>query len=90
MIYLGLLVISLFAIRNIKVDSYPEIQSRKILIETEFCNADAVMVREMVTIPLENTCLLLQNHKSISSISKDGISIVQIEFHHGTNMELAL
>ena len=44
MIYLGLLVISLFAIRNIKVDSYPEIQSRKILIETEFCNADAVMV----------------------------------------------
>lgn len=89
MIYSGLLVLSLFISRNIKLDFYPKMEARKILIETEFYNADASTVREMVTIPLENACLLLQDHKAISSISKDGKSTIQVECHYGTDMELA-
>ncbi len=90
MIYTGLLTVSLFFLRNLKVNFNPTMESRKIQVETEFNNADASTIREMVTIALENALTTLHNHKTISSISKDGISIVQIEFNYGNDMELSL
>ncbi len=90
MLYLGLMICSMLSIQNLSLDFYPQIESRKILIETEYIGSDAETVRELITIPIENACLAIQDRKDITSISKDGLSLVQIEFHFGTDMDVAL
>lgn len=90
MIYAGLLICSLFILQNVSVGYLPTLDSRKILIKTEFKGAEAELIRESVTCPLEKACLLLENHRNITSISRDELSLIQIEFHNGTDMDVAL
>lgn len=89
MIYIGLLICALFCIRNLTFNFNPILSYRKILIQTEFSNTDASQIKEMVTTPIENACVVIPGHKNISSISIDGISLVQIEFHYGTDIDIA-
>jgi multidrug efflux pump subunit AcrB len=74
----------------IPVDFLPAMSSRKLLVAAEYPGVSAEEMRSMVTIPLEDTFASLRGLKSSSSVSRDGISLLSLELHWGSDIDLAL
>jgi multidrug efflux pump subunit AcrB len=74
----------------IPVDFLPAISSRNLLVAAEYPGVSAGEMRSMVTIPLEDTFASLRGLKSSSSVSRDGISLLSLELHWGSDIDLAL
>jgi multidrug efflux pump subunit AcrB len=74
----------------IPVDFLPAMSSRKLLVAAEYPGVPASEMRSMVTVALEDTFASLRGLKSSSSVSRDGISLLSLELHWGSDIDLAL
>jgi multidrug efflux pump subunit AcrB len=80
-------IISAFAV---SFDFLPVIQGRNILISAAYEGIAALEMRSLVTMPLEDAFASLKGLKSISSTTRDGISILSAELHWGTDIDMAV
>jgi multidrug efflux pump subunit AcrB len=74
----------------IPVDFLPAVSSRNLLVAAEYPGVSAGEMRSMVAIPLEDAFASLRGLKSSSSVSRDGISLLSLELHWGSDIDLAL
>ncbi|MDR0997832.1 MAG: efflux RND transporter permease subunit [Treponema sp.] len=74
----------------IPVDFLPAMSSRNLLVAAEYPGVSAEEMRSMVAIPLEDTFASLRGLKSSSSVSRDGVSLLSLELHWGSDTDLAL
>ncbi len=74
---------------QMSIDFLPEIEVPKLTVVTSYGGLPAKEVRELITIPLEDSFSSLKGIKHINSISRDGLTIIELEFHWGTDMVLA-
>ncbi|MDR0449687.1 MAG: efflux RND transporter permease subunit [Treponema sp.] len=72
------------------VDFLPVMSSRNLLVAAEYPGVSAAEMRSMVSIVLEDTFASLRGLKSSSSVSRDGLSLLSLELHWGSDIELAL
>ncbi len=89
MVFLAILIISIWSISLMPVDFLPEIEVPKLTVISSYGGLPAKEIRELLTIPMEDSFSSLKGIKHINSISRDGLSIIELEFHWGTNMVLA-
>ncbi|MDR2803791.1 MAG: efflux RND transporter permease subunit, partial [Treponema sp.] len=80
-------IISAFAI---SFDFLPVIQGRNILVSANYDGIAAVEMRSLVTMPMEDAFASLKGLKSISSTTRDGLSILSIELHWGSDVDMAI
>jgi multidrug efflux pump subunit AcrB len=80
-------IISAFAI---SFDFLPVIQGRNILVSANYDGIAAVEMRSLVTMPMEDAFASLKGLKSISSTTRDGLSILSIELHWGSDIDMAI
>ena len=74
----------------IPVDFLPILSSRTLLVAAEYEGIAAGEMRSLVTIPLEDAFASLKGLKTISSVTRDGLSLLSIELHWGTDIDIAL
>ena len=89
MLGLGLMIIGLIASASLGVEFLPEVELPKLIVSTSFVGLPASEVRVLLSIPLEDALSSLKGIKRISSVSREGISTVSLEFHWGTDMQMA-
>ncbi len=89
MVFLAVLIVSIWSISLMPVDFLPEIEVPKLTVISSYGGLPAKEIRELLTIPLEDSFSSLKGIKHINSISRDGLSIIELEFHWGTDMVLA-
>lgn len=86
----GLALLGLISTLVIPLDFLPLMEERFLIVSTEYPSVGAEELRSMVTIPLEDAFASLGGLKSLSSVSRDGLSLLRIELHWGTDTDLAL
>ena len=79
--WLGLALLGICSLGRLEVGFYPEISIPYATITTEYPALPADEVEKLVTIPLENSISSVKNIRQISSTSKRGESIIQLEFN---------
>ncbi|MDP3941746.1 MAG: efflux RND transporter permease subunit [bacterium] len=92
-----LLVLLLITILGIGLTSYltlpkrlnPEIKIPIVLVSTVLPGAGPQDVESLLTVPLEDTVLGLDQVKTVASSSRDSVSILQIEFNSGVDPDKA-
>jgi hydrophobic/amphiphilic exporter-1 (mainly G- bacteria), HAE1 family len=67
----------------------PELQFPQLVVLTSYPNASSQEVENLVTKPVEESVGTVRNVQRLSSSSREGISIVTVEFVWGTNMDMA-
>ena len=67
----------------------PELQFPQLTILTHYSNASSQEIENLVTKVIEEAAGTVKNARQIHSISREGISIVTVEFNWGTHMDLA-
>jgi len=86
-IIFGLLIgLGLFALINLPIDLYPEINPPYMAVFTSYSGAGPEEVERSITRPLEAVLSSVSGLEKVSSISSKGSSIVILEFTYGTDL----
>ena len=89
MIFLGIVLMGMISLGKLPQELFPAISYPQLTIATTYENAAPEDVETLITRIIEETVGTVSNLKRISSISKEGISLVTTEFNWGTNMDFA-
>lgn len=89
MFYCTLLLFGILAGLDMPVDYLPAIPVPKLVVTASYPGLPPKEIREMVTIPLEDTLSSLKGVKEISSLSRQDTCIIEIGFEWGTDMKKA-
>ena len=88
-IFMAVVMLGIYAFNKLSVDFLPDIDVPKLIVKTEWPDANARDIEERVTQRIEATLSTLQTVDKITSISRDGISYVTVTFNWGTDMDMA-
>jgi multidrug efflux pump subunit AcrB len=75
---------------SVPVDFLPVMSPRLLLVAAEYPGISAREMRSMVTVPLEDAFASLKGLKVSSSVTRDGLSLLTLELHWGTDIDVAL
>lgn len=89
---MGMVAVCLFgALSWFRMDRefMPSLDFPQLVVLTSYSNASSQEVENLVTKPVEEAVGTVKNVERIHSASREGISIVTVEFAWGTNMDVA-
>lgn len=89
MLTLIVVLLGSISFSKLGVDFFPEMEFPTISVATPYTGASPEDIEEMVTRPLEKFISTVSNVKQVSSSSKEGMSIINVEFEWGTNLDFA-
>ncbi|MDD5020941.1 MAG: efflux RND transporter permease subunit [Endomicrobiaceae bacterium] len=89
MIFLGIILMGLISWSRIPQELFPAMEYPQITIVTKYEGAGPEESEKLVSKLIEETAGTVKRIKRVSSISKEGVSIVSCEFIWGTNMDFA-
>ncbi len=89
MMAIAIILLGLIAFSNLAIDLFPEISYPVISVVTEYQGASPEDIEISITRPIEKRVSRLQNVRHVSSRSREGTSVVTVEFYWGTDLDLA-
>jgi len=89
MVAIGIILLGAIAFSNLAIDLFPEISYPIVSVMTEYEGASPEDIEITITRPIEKRVSRIQNVRHVSSRSREGTSIVTIEFYWGTNLDTA-
>jgi len=89
MIYVGVLILGFISWTRIPQELFPAITYPQITVVTTYENAAPNEVETLITKILEESVATVSQLKRVSSISKEGVSTIFMEFNWGANMDFA-
>jgi CzcA family heavy metal efflux pump len=87
MMVLGVILLGFVSFSKLPVDMFPDITFPSITVGTFYPGASPVDIEKMVTYPVEKAVATVNGVKYVSSISRQGASLVTIFFNWGTNLD---
>ena len=89
MAVLGALILGIISFSKMPVDMFPDITFPSITVATFYPGANPQDMERMVTYSVEKAVSTVNGVKYVSSISRQGASLVTIFFNWGTNLDSA-
>ncbi len=89
MIAIAILLLGMIAFSNLAIDLFPEISYPIVTIVTDYPGASPEDIEITVTRLIEKRVSRIQNVRHVSSRSREGTSVVTVEFYWGTDLDLA-
>jgi len=88
MFALILMVMGLWSLSTMKLDLLPDIEMPVLTVITSYPGASSEEIERTVSEPLEKGVGTVTNLKSVSSISRENVSLLTIEFESGTDINV--
>ena len=89
MVFIAVIVFGLYSLFQLPVDLYPEIEFPAITVITAYPGASANDIEINITQPIEDAVNTVDDLKEITSVSRDNISMVTMEFEYETDLSEA-
>ncbi len=89
MFFLGVVILGLISVVRLPVDLLPDVSYPKLTIRTDYADVPPGEVETLVTVPVEQAVSTVPRVRRVSSVSREGVSVVTLEFLWGTDMDIA-
>ncbi len=89
MLSIGIILLGGIAFSNLAIDLFPEISYPIVNVVTDYPGASPEDVEITITRPIEKRVSRIQNVRHVSSRSREGSSVVTVEFYWGTDLDIA-
>ncbi len=89
MIFMGMVLLGIISWIKLPQELFPSISYPEITVVTSYKNAAPEEIENLVTKQIEEAVGTVNNVKRIKSISREGLSLVIIDFNWNTNMDFA-
>ncbi|MEE8487776.1 MAG: efflux RND transporter permease subunit [Gemmatimonadota bacterium] len=90
MVFVGVAVLGVVSFGRLPIDLLPDIAFPTLSVWTEYPDAGPTEVERFVTEPVESELSRVPGARSIDSRSREGQSLVRLQFYWGTDMEFAM
>lgn len=90
MFFVGIILLGYISLTHLSINLLPDLSYPKITVLTEYQGSGPEEIEKFITSHLESALAPIAGVKKVNSISKEGISIITLEFHWGTDMDFAL
>lgn len=87
LVFVAVMLMGIFAYTKLPIDQFPEIEPPYIAVMTSYPGANASEVETNVTKTLENSLNSVDGLDELTSISKDNLSLVSLEFEWGQELD---
>ena len=89
LVFLAFAILGVFALLQLPVDNYPDMESNTIMVMSSYQGASAEDVETNLTKLLENSLNSIANLKNVTSSSRENVSLLTLEFQYGVDIEVA-
>ena len=89
MLYVGIAVLGVVSFLRLPIDLLPDVAFPTLSVWTTYSDAGPAEVERFITEPIEQRLYSIPGARRISSRSREGQSLVQLQFAWGTDMEFA-
>ncbi len=89
MIFVGIIILGAVSLSRLGLDMMPELEMPAIGVFTSYSGAGPQEVEKRITEKLEERLSTIPNLDKITSISRESISVINLAFDWGTNMDEA-
>ena len=89
MAYLVVFGFGLFSLARLQLDLYPDISFPVVMIITTYTGASPEDIETLISRPIEGAVSSAKDAEEVRSTSKQGISLVEVHFDWGKDMEFA-
>ena len=89
MVFTAIAVIGIFSLVQLPIDLYPEIEPPFLSVMTTYAGSNAADIETNITKRLEDSFNSVDDIKEVTSRSSDNISVVNLEFNWGVNLDEA-
>ncbi len=90
MFYVGILFLGIISLSKLSINLLPDLSYPKLSVLTQYPGSGPEEIEKFITTKLEGPLSSIADVKKIYSISKEGNSLITLEFHWGTDMDFAL
>jgi HAE1 family hydrophobic/amphiphilic exporter-1 len=90
MFYIGIILLGAISLSKLAINLLPDLSYPKISVITEYPGAGPEEIERFITNELEGPLSAISGVKKIESVSREGISVISVEFHWGTDMDFAM
>lgn len=90
MFYIGVILLGFISVSKLAINLLPDLSFPKITVVTQYPGSGPEEIERFITAPLEGPLAAITGIKKINSVSQEGVSIITLEFHWGTDMDFAL
>jgi hydrophobic/amphiphilic exporter-1 (mainly G- bacteria), HAE1 family len=89
MVFAGIMILGAAAAMNLRLELLPDLTIPRLTVSTAYPGLPAAEVRSLITIPLEDQLASVKGVRRVSSVSRDSLSIISLEFAWGEDMVAA-
>ncbi|MCK5242954.1 efflux RND transporter permease subunit [bacterium] len=89
MVFLAVVLLGSISYLRLPRELFPPITYPQLTVMTSYENAAPEEIETLITKPIEEACSSVNNVKRITSTSREGVSLVMLEFGWGTSMDFA-
>ena len=89
MVNLIIVVLGIMVLPRLGLDMLPDIEYPVVSIITNYSGVAPEDIENILTKPIEEAVAAIKGVKSISSFSREGTSMIMVEFNWGTNIDFA-
>lgn len=83
------LLIGFVSLNLLPINLYPDIEVPVALVSTSYSGAGPEEIETLITKPIEKSVSSVSDLKAVTSYSREGNSMVVVEFEYGTDMDFA-
>ena len=89
MVFLGVALACALTASTLGIAEFPDVRVPKLVVSTAYPGLPAQEVRQLLTLPLEDSLASARGLRHLESISREGVSTVTVEFQWGTDLGAA-
>lgn len=90
MFYIGIILLGVISLSKLSINLLPDLSYPRLTVVTDYPGSGPEEIERFITTPLEGTLSSIKGVKKIESVSREGLSVITLEFHWGTDMDFAL
>ena len=90
LIFVAVIVLGVFSFRQLPIDMLPKIDAPFVSVMTIYPGANGAEIETNVTRILENSLNSVENLKEITSVSRDNMSLIVLQFEFGEDLTEAV
>ena len=89
MAFLMIVGFGLYSLSRLSLDLYPDVSLPTVVVITNYTGASPEDIETLVTRPIEGAVASAKDAEEIRSTSKQGVSVVEVKFDWGKDMDIA-
>jgi len=90
MFYFAIILLGIVSLRELSVDLLPDISYPRLSVITNYPGVAPEEIETLITAPLESAVSRIPGLRRVESVSKEGLSLLTLEFDWGTDMDFTM